>query len=130
MCMRRRDSSLYSLAKGVLWSVIATLVGVLLLALVVWLASPGKPVITAVTQVIKVISIFFGVRIALRNVSKRGWIYGIVLGILYTALTFFVFSIIGSDFEITTGILVEMAFCVAIAVISALLIRVGRGRAA
>ena len=121
---------LKSLTKGTLWSVIVTLVSVLLLALIVSLSGMSGGIITFISQAIKVVAIFFGVRIALRHVEKRGWLFGAIMGIIYTVLTYFIFAIIGGDFDITTGILVEMLFSLAIGVISAILIRIGRRREA
>jgi putative membrane protein (TIGR04086 family) len=117
---------LKAILRGVLYAVITSLVLVLLLALVIRLTGMADAVIKPVVQVIKVLSVFVGVAVALRDVAKRGYIWGAVVGLVYTVLTFFIFSILDNSFSITTGLPVDMLFALAVGAASSMLVRVMR----
>jgi len=114
--------------RGTIYALTTTLVFVLVLALVIRLSGIAGTTVAVLTQIIKVISIFYGTAIVLKTVEKMGWLHGIVLGLIYTILAFFAFSIIGSNFDITTGIFAEMLFAGAVGSVSALVLRMGTPR--
>jgi len=120
------NSKMKQVVKGTLHGVIATLLLVLLFALVVRFAGIGGGMITVIAQIIKVVSIFYGVRVALREIDKRGYIFGALVGLLYMVLSFFIFSILDNGFSVTVGLLNDLLFAVVIGIISALLIKMGR----
>jgi len=122
----RKNSKIRPILRGVLFGVVATLVMVLMFALIVRWMGTGSYGIHIIMQIVKVISIFIAVRIALRNITKRGWLIGGIVGIIYTILIFFIFSIINTEFSITTGILFELMFAIAIGAFSGLLLKMGR----
>ena len=78
-----RAAALGSILKGVLISAAATLVGMLLLAAaVVWLdISDGA--LSALNQVLKLVSILLGVRFAVGVGGERGFFTGAAVGLLY-----------------------------------------------
>ena len=114
--------------KGTLYGVVASLALVLVFALVVNLASLSGGTVRIVAQIIKVVSIFYGVMITLKGIEKRGWLFGGVVGILHTILTFFIFSILDGNFDITAGIFTQMLFAIAIGAGSAVLLNMGKNR--
>ena len=124
-----RNAALRGHVKGNLYALILSLGCVAILALVVKFASLPTGAVKPIVQVIKVLSIFLGVMVALRGVEKRGWLHGGILGIVYTVLAFFVFSVVDGDFSVTAGLLTDMLFAVAIGVISACLVNFRRARA-
>lgn len=128
--MEQKNSNVRHILKGTLYGVTASLVLVLVFALVESMVGLGSGAITIVAQIIKVVSIFFGVSVALRGIERRGWLHGGIIGILHTAVTFLIFSIISSGFEITTGILTEILFAIVIGAASAVLLAMGRNRTA
>jgi len=128
--MKNKDSRVRPVVKGTLHAVIATLLLVLLFALVVRFAGIGGGAITAIMQIIKVVSIFYGVRVTLRSIEKKGYLFGALVGLLYTVLSFFIFSIIDSNFSITIGLLNDLIFCTILGATSAFVIMAGRGRSA
>ena len=117
-----------SYARGALYALVVTLILVLVLALVVRLSGIGGTSIAVIVQIIKIISIFYGVGILTRVAAKHSYLHGGVLGIIYTALAFLAFSILGSSggFAITAGFLYDMLFAIAIGACSAILLRAGR----
>ncbi|MCL2756257.1 MAG: TIGR04086 family membrane protein [Firmicutes bacterium] len=124
-----KNSKIRQILKGTLYGLVTTMVLILFFAIFVRFAGIGSTTIGIITQVIKVISIFIAVRIALREIKKRGYLFGGIIGIVYTVLTFFIFSIITTEFSITTGILFEFLFAITIGAASALLLKMGRREA-
>ena len=115
--------------RGTLYALVLTLGAVLVLAIAVKFAGVGSASIRPIVQIIKALSIFTGVYTVLRHVERRAWLHGGVLGLVYTALAFFILSIIDNNFSITNGFLVEAAFALAIGVASALLLRLRKKNA-
>ena len=115
--------------RGTLYAVILTLVSVLIFALLVKVFGMSSGAIKPITQIIKVVSIFIGVLVVLRTVEKRAWLHGAILGLVYTVLAFFIFSIIDKNFSITSGLLIDIILAIVIGIISAMLLRM-RKRAA
>ena len=117
-----------SIFKGVLISVILTLVCVLIFALVLQFANISDGVITPVTQVIKVACIFIGVMFTLKKVSKQGWLYGGLIGILYTIFSFLIFAIIDGNFVVGISAFNDLLFATVTGIISAFILRLrGKG---
>lgn len=112
-----------SIFKGVMYAVVATLLFVLLFALIIKWANLGNGVIRPVMQVIKVVCIFIGVAIALRKAKKFGWLYGGLIGILYMVLTFLIFSLLDGNFTIGWAALSDLLFQTLVGVVSAVLLR-------
>jgi putative membrane protein (TIGR04086 family) len=118
---------LKKLCKGLLWSVALTLGLVLVFALIIRQANLDDSVIKPVVQCIKVFCILIGVGITIRNTTGRGWLWGGIVGILYTVLAFCIFSAIDGSFVIDISALNDLVFAAIIGVISAMLLR-GRNR--
>jgi len=114
--------------KGVLYATIASLVLILILAFAEQMIGLGGTTIQAVTQVIKIVSIFYGVGIAIRHVEKRGWLHGMVLGLLYTVTAFFLFSVLSREFDITQGLMYDVLFATIIGALCAVIFRMGTNR--
>lgn len=112
-----------SIFKGVMYAVIATLLFVLLFALIIKWANLGNGVIKPVMQVIKVVCIFLGVAIALRKAKSKGWLYGGLIGILYMVFTFLIFSFLDGSFTVGLAALSDLLFQTVVGVVSAFLLR-------
>ncbi|MCL2587508.1 MAG: TIGR04086 family membrane protein [Firmicutes bacterium] len=117
-----KTSKFKPLLSGLGWSLGATVFLVLFMALFIMLGLGGG-MTTILVQITKVISIFFGVGMALKSVEGKGWLYGGIIGLIYTLLAFLIFSVVDVDFGISTGIFVEMLFASVVGMFSALLLR-------
>jgi len=112
-----------SLWKGIAWSLAATAVFVLIIALFIVLGMGGGATFVLI-QIAKVLSIFFGVGKALGGTRGKGWLVGGIIGLVYTLFAFLAFSVVDmGEFSITTGILVEMLFAAVVGIASAFLLR-------
>ena len=109
--------------RGNLIAVILTLVAVLVFAFIVRAAGFTSGTVGMIAQIIKVVSIFLGVFIVLRRTSGRAWLHGAIVGLVYTVIAFFIFSIIDSNFSITSGLMLDALFALIVGVVSAVLLR-------
>ena len=119
----KNDSKLRPVLRGIIWSTVVTIFFVLILALLMIMFGLGGTVTDILIQIIKILSIFFGVGMALKTVHRLGWLYGAIIGILYTLVAFLVFSAVDSEFSITSGILLEMLFAIIVGIFSSFLLR-------
>lgn len=114
--------------RGILHSVIVSLALVLLFSLVIVTTGISSDIIKPGAQIIKVLSILWGVIVALRHIEKRGWMFGALVGLLYTVVIFFIFSIIDTNFGITSGLFTEVLFACVIGALSAMIVKTLRGQ--
>lgn len=84
--------------KGSLFSLIITLVAVLIFGIVIKLTSISNEIIMPINQVIKVLSIFFGIIFSFKT-KQSGAIKGLLVGLIYTLLSLFIFLIIGGTLK-------------------------------
>jgi len=117
-----------AIIRGILYAVIVSLALVLFFAFLILMTGMPAGFIKPGTQIIKVLSIFWGTVVALRHIEKRGWMFGALVGLLYTVVIFFIFSILDKDFGITSGLVADGLFACAIGAISAMIVRTLRAR--
>ena len=96
--------------KGSITAVSITLVLILLFALLLRFTNISDKVIMPVNQVIKVVSIFFGVYSALKYHKEKGWVKGMLIGLTYSILAFVVFAILSSNINFGLSTLLDVVF--------------------
>lgn len=94
--------------RGVITAVLITLVGVLLFALVLHLTDLGDGVIRPVNQIIKLLSIFFGVFLSVYE--DKFFVKGGLIGLLSTLFTFLIFALISGGAVFGWGFLIDLVF--------------------
>ena len=94
----KRKNILFDVIKGSLTAVSITLILILLFAVLVRFLNISDGWIFPINQVIKVISLIFGVVVILKNNREKGFLKGLFLGAFYFVLSFFVFSILQGNF--------------------------------
>ena len=87
--------------KGALVAVSATLILILVFAVLVRFFSIPDGWIFPINQVIKVISLIFGTIVMLKTTKEKGFVKGLILGLVYFVLSYFVFSILQGNFKIS-----------------------------
>ena len=105
-----KKTSIMNVAKGVLLAVCLTVVLVLILAVVYKFVDLSDSVIKIINQIIKVVSIGFGVFICLKKDKSKGMLKGGIIGSVYMLVSFLVFSILVSTFNFSITILYDMIF--------------------
>ena len=84
------------------------LAAVLIFSLILKFANLSDSVVKPVNQCIKAFAILFGCFFGIRG--EKGWLKGLVAGLLTVMLTYLVFAMVGGDFSLSWLILAELAF--------------------
>lgn len=103
-------SILTAVLKGAVVAIFVSLIGILIFALIIKFASLNSKVIKPVNQVIKIVSIFLGVFFTLRKCNNKGWLIGLLVGAVYSVLSFILFSILSGGFSFGLSILTDLLF--------------------
>lgn len=88
--------SIFNILKSVLFSLIVSVVLILILAVVAKYTEINDKTITAINQVIKVVALAVGILLGLKK-QKGGLIIGAIVGLLFTVLSFAIFSLISGS---------------------------------
>ena len=106
-----KDSAWWPIFRGAFISVSISLILILVFALVIKFLNINENLILPINQVIKIISIFFGVLFSFNSRNKNnGFLKGISIGVIYTILAYSVFSILAGEFAFTLTSLTDMLF--------------------
>lgn len=107
---RFAKENLLSLLKGVFMALAVSIAGILIFAVVLKFVNVSDLVIKIVNQGIKILSVFFGIKVFTKNNSERGILKGICLGVLYTVFSYLIFSILSSNFSFGLSFLFDALF--------------------
>ena len=107
-----------SLLKGVITAIFATLIGVLIFALIIKLTGLSTNLIRPINQVIKGVSIFIGVLIGLKGRKAKGLLKGLLIGLVYATTSFVLFSLLNRGFAFNKTVLIDVLFLSAMGAIS------------
>lgn len=97
-------------AKGVVVGLFCALLGILIFAFVLRFTPISDKIITPVNQVIKGVSIFFGVFAGMKKQKKRGLLTGLLIGLCFTICAFLMFSILDGAFVFDKTLLGDILF--------------------
>ena len=97
----------FSIVKGALFSMAFSLLLAIVFAVILRMGAISDGVIYPINQVIKVVAVALGVLLFVRG--EKGWIKGGVIGLVFTALSYLLFSAIGGDFSLSWMIIIELA---------------------
>lgn len=106
--------------KGCIVSTTISLMLILLFAVIIRFVNISEKVIMPINQIIKIVSIFLGCFLSLKNTNK-GFIKGMLIGLCYAILSYMIFSFLSGSLAIAITSLTDMLFCVAIGGISGIL---------
>ncbi len=106
--MRNEGSfgEIFSVATGVLFSLLCSLFLAVVFASVLRFCSLSQKWVYPVNQGIKVISLAVGIFSCIRG--EKGWLKGGAVGLFFTMLSYLTFSAIGGDFSLSWLILAEV----------------------
>ena len=96
--------------KGLLMATSISLVAILLFALIIKFVGITDKLIMPINQVIKVVSIFMGVFVALKQNACKGWVKGMLIGMLYTVVAYILFSALSGAFAMNISLLNDILF--------------------
>lgn len=106
----KRNSVILNVIKGAFWGVAFSLVCVLIFAFIIKFTSISESAIQPVNQVIKGASILFACFIVGKKIKQNGWLIGLLTGLLYTVLSFLIFSILDGQFTFGLNVLNDVIF--------------------
>lgn len=102
--------SMLKILKSALICVLISLGLILIFAISLKFIDISDVVIKIINQVIKIISIFFGVFFCQKTDKSRGLIKGILIGVIYSIFAYFVFSILNSKISFGLCNILDMLF--------------------
>lgn len=106
----RKGGFLLALVKGVVVGLCVALLGILIFAFLLRFTSIPDTIIAPVNQVIKGVSIFFGVFIGMKKHKSMGLLSGLLIGLLFTIFAFLVFSILNGAFAFDRTLVNDIIF--------------------
>ncbi len=109
-----------SVIKGTFWAVSCSLLCVLGFAFVLKFTPLSESLISPINQGIKIFSIALGCFVLSKKVKSRTWLWGAILGVCYTLLSFIIFSILDGEFSFNLSLLTDCLFAAVIGLICAL----------
>ena len=90
-----------AILSGTIISIALTLVLILLFAVIIRFLNVPDKAIFPVNQIIKIVSLFIGISIVLKKTKNKGFLFGVLLGLIYFILSFLVFSILQGSFSLS-----------------------------
>ncbi len=117
--MDKNGGFIARLFKGVVFSLLVTVIGILIFAVVVYFCALPDNVNKPVNQFIKIISIFLGVFCSKNN--TKGLLFGLLLGIIYGIFTYLLFSGISGKILFSLSMLVDLILSVVVGTISGII---------
>ena len=99
IAIKDKKQVIVSIFSGTLLAIASTLIMILLFALIIRFFNISDGAIFPVNQVIKVVSLFLGIMIVLKKNNQKGFLKGLLLGLLYFVLSTIVFSILQGGFS-------------------------------
>ena len=99
----------FEIIRALIAALIITLAAVLVAALAIKFFNVPTSAITIINAAIKGVSVFVSALIFLR-LPNSGYLRGIILGVLYIALSYVVFSLFNGEFKFGINILNDFAF--------------------
>ena len=117
----KNKNVIFQILKGILVAVCFSLIGILLFALSLRFFDMSDLGIKIVNQIIKTLSILSGCFVCLKADRKNGIVKGILISVLYTIVSFFLFSILNGEFSFSVSILFDLLFSFVVGAISGIL---------
>ena len=111
-----------SIFKGCLFALCFSLIAILIFAFVLRFIEMGDMAIKIVNQIIKTLSILFGVFICLKSEKDAGLIKDLFVAVIYTIVSFLVFSILSGAFSFGTNLIFDVLFSIVIGFVSSMLV--------
>ena len=119
--VENKGSNFLVMLKGVFWALTVSLLCVLIFAFIIKFTNISESAIMPINQVIKVLSILVGCWVASKKIKSNGWLWGLIIGAIYTLLAFVVFSILDGEFRFTLSLLNDLVFGAVLGLISGII---------
>lgn len=98
------------LIKGSLIALSISLISICVFAFVLRFCDISEEVIKPVNQIIKIVSVLIGAYIGMKGYREMGLITGFFIGLIYTILSFVVFSLLNGGFDFKSSLINDLIF--------------------
>ncbi len=105
-----KSSIILQLTKGVFWALSFALLAILIFAFIIKYTDISSNAIQPINQVIKALSILCGCFVFGKKIKNKGWLWGGVIGLLFTIMAFLIFSILDGSFTFNLSLLNDILF--------------------
>ncbi len=96
--------------KGALMALSVCLIAILIFAFILRFVAISDSLIKPINQVIKTLSILVGTFYALKKSKDMGLISGLVIGLMFTIISFIAFSVLDGNFEFGISLVNDCLF--------------------
>lgn len=104
----RLYGGVFAVIKGVLTALVISLLFSIFFAVVLRVAPVPDKAVYPVNQTIKVLAAFLGALFFVRG--EKGWRKGLIIGVLFFALSYVAFSSVGGTFSLSPLAIAELVF--------------------
>ena len=119
-----KSSLIFNMLKGIFISLLISLTCILIFALVIKFVGVPQNLIQPINQIIKFVSILFGVKSMYRHSTSKNIFTALLLGGIYTLLALLIFSILNKNFTFEMTMLTDMLFGAVAGFISGVIVKV------
>lgn len=116
------SSAILSILKCVLLALVITLVGIVILAIILKFRDLSTTFINTINNIIKGLAIFFMVTCVKRTSGEKLLAKAVVAGVLYSVLSFIIFSILNGGFTFNLSVLYDLLFAIITAIIASIIL--------
>jgi len=95
--------------KGVVISIVLTLIAILILSIILAFTSVSENVVTSAVIFLSSFSILLGAYVIAKKVNNRGIVYGSMVGLIYMMLLYLISSILNSDYSLNFNSIIMIA---------------------
>ena len=107
---------IFNIIKGVALALAFSLLASIVLASILQFSPLPDKVIYPINQTVKVVAIMLGALVFVRE--EKGFLQGVAIGALFTALSYLSFSALGGDFSLSWLIFAELALALFVGAVS------------
>lgn len=119
-------TNIIATVKASLVGVVTSILLVLLFAFILKFVDLNSGTITTIDQIIKIISILLAVIVLGKSSSDKLLLKGLIVGAIYSVITFIVFSILNGGVNLSIAIFTDIAFSALVGGVSAILVNLIR----
>lgn len=117
MAVKLNKKDFFEIFKGVIFSLIISVLTVIVFAIIVKFANLSSKTIEIVNIALKIISILVGTLLAVGS-GRQGLFKGGIIGLLFVLVSYLVFSLINGSFSVNPLTAFDVIFCLVAGLLS------------
>ena len=117
MAVKLNKKDFFEIFKGVIFSLIISVLTVIVFAIIVKFANLSSKTVEIVNNALKIISILTGTLLAVGS-GRQGLFKGGIIGLLFVLVSYLVFSLINGSFSVNPLTAFDVIFCLVAGLLS------------